>query len=131
MRYLESKFSVGSPGTQAYADAWDRIFKPSKNERKHSSPQRRRTQRDMSSAVGEGATSDAVTVELPGVYEERGVAGKVPGGGVGLPEAAPSSGEQGAVSGFLKVRAGRNRRRAAPQSVDATQASPKKPTEEI
>lgn len=26
MKYLDKKFSVSSPGTQAYADAWDRIF---------------------------------------------------------------------------------------------------------
>lgn len=86
MRYLDPKFSVGSPGTQAYADAWDLIFKPVKSQE----------------SAGE---SEAVAVEVTRVYDGEGVAGKGPVGEGRLPEAAPSNREEGGVSGFPDLNA--------------------------
>lgn len=99
MRYLESKFSVGSPCTQQYADAWERTFGKAKQ------PESQGLQ------VGADACTCAPTSTHSANHAELGhgahVGGCVAmcrGEGRGYQNATPSNQNEGGVSGFPGVK---------------------------
>lgn len=106
MRYLDPKFSVGSPGTQAYADAWDRIFKQPKILDVPSECAEAPTDNYSSVDVCESELSFDVTVEVSDGYEAAGGSRQGAGGeGEVTGSAPPSSETEGGVSRFPDLKA--------------------------
>jgi hypothetical protein len=108
MRYLEPKFSVGSPGTQSYADNWERTFAKPKQADFLAVPTEMECAPisvDISDFVRGCKPSDDVSVTVTAGCEAPGGSWQGAGGEVevtGTP--TPSSNSEGGVSGFLEVR---------------------------
>lgn len=102
MRYLESRFSVGSPGTKAYADAWERTF--GKQAEKLDVPSESAcapTGDDRAPQPTSADASEDVSVEVTAGCEAPGGSWQGAGGeGEVTNSPPPSSQTEGGVSGF-------------------------------
>jgi hypothetical protein len=108
MRYLEPKFSVGSPGTQSYADNWERTFGKPKHSEFLEVPSvcaDAPTAADMPADVRGCAPSADVSVTVTAGCETPGGSWQGAGGEGGVTGTPPPpESAEGGVSGFRGVK---------------------------
>lgn len=100
MRYLETKFSVGSPGTQAYADAWDRIFKRAELQDPKGGGAEAPTGEGSYAPTADGCVCGANRSDSFEGVHAGGCVAMGRGEGRGYQIATPSNDNEGGVSGF-------------------------------